>query len=111
MPPPGPYPAAPAGPPPSPGPAYAQPPPGYAPKTGVSQGAKIAIVIVVVLAIIGVGVAAVLLSGGLGGTGACVGVSWNGSYYDYTRVYGYTEAECASWCASHSFGTNCYWEP
>jgi hypothetical protein len=85
---------------------------GYAPPAKRTNPAMVVIVILAVLVIIGV-VVGLALSGGLsfGATGACVGVDWNGSYYDYTRVYGYTEAECDAWCASHSFGTNCYWEP
>jgi len=68
-----------------------------------------AVVLVLALVVVG-GIVGFLVLGG-GGSGQCVGVSWNGSYYDYTREYGMTSSQCDAWCASHSFSTNCYYEP
>ena len=91
------------------GPAVPPPPPGF-PPAAPARGKLLAVALVLILVVVGAAVAAFFVFGG-GGSGQCVGVSWNGSYYDYTRVYGYTEAECNAWCAEHTFGTNCYYEP
>lgn len=89
--------------------------PGYAPaglappSGGLSTRKKQVIALVVVLAVIGAGSAALVFSGALGGTGQCVYQTTDSHGVTTTSRYdGYTEAECDTFCANH-LGHPCWW--
>jgi hypothetical protein len=91
--------------------AYSPPGPMVPTARAGRSSARVLVVVVVLVIVLAVGGAVAYFAFGPGQTGQCVGVSYNGSYYDYTREYGMTQSQCDSWCASHSFGTSCYWQP
>lgn len=73
--------------------------PGYAPPTGTSSNVK-ALVLILVLAVVGIGVIAAFTVGPLGGgaIGDCV---LRYQFEGIVRHEGWTRSECDAWCADH----------
>jgi hypothetical protein len=87
------------------------PPPVLGPPSGAAAaGKKRMIALVAVLAVVGAGAGAIVLMGGLGGSGQCVFQQTDFSGHTTTSRYdGYTQGECDQYCADHP-GHPCWWE-